>query len=463
MITLKKIYILLFFVGLFFFPFNSFEGLKFLGEYKNESGAYFFLIGFVFLIIDSLFKGKISIPFNRIVFKVLILFLLWCIVCSLINYKYVSVSFLKHTTGFNRFIRQYISLLFSTIIFFILYWNVIREMSSKEILYKFRKTLLYCLLFASFYGFLQLAIFKFGINIFYPILKAFNYFPFLEDKLCLDGRISSVAFEPPFLAVYLISIAGWMFSYILTESSKIKYIPTSLVLILTYYSGSRTALIVVTIQLLVFLAYILNRKQKIIGASFLVTIIFILSVSSAIFSENNALRDISKKIESLDFKSNLKKSISNQSRFGMQYATLKVFADHPVVGVGFGQQAYYSRYYYPGWAKADNWEFKYLYMNSKELSFPPGYNLYTRLLAETGIIGITIFILLIYVTIKQSKNLSRSEESEKKIFGLILLVTFVGIYINWLQIDTFRVYIYWVSLCVLMKISNQKLLKAKTN
>ncbi len=427
-----------------------------MGEYKNESGAYFFFAGFILLIVEILYKKKVSIPFNNIVFKILFLFFLWCIVTTIINLPTISISYLKHTSGLNRFIRQYIALLLGGGIFLFFYWNVIRTMSLSQVLYKFRKTFLFSLIFASIYGFLELAIYKFGFNFLYPIIKLFNYFPFLEEKPLSSGRISSISYEPPFLAVYLISIAGWMFSYILTEKKNYKYIPTILILILTYFSGSRTALIVIFIQLFLFLSFVLSHKQKIIATLAFVSFTLILSLFFVTTSQSKVLNDISKKIESLDFKGNLRKNMSNQSRFGIQYASLMVFEEHPLIGVGFGQQAFHTRYHYPLWAKNNNWEFTNLYLNSKVLSFPPGYNLYTRLLAETGIIGILVFLSLIFITIKQALSFIKERDIEIKVLGTILLITFSGLYINWLQIDTFRVYIFWVSLCVLVMVSKRK-------
>ena len=453
-ITIRNIYNILFFIGLFFFPFNSFDGLKYFGEYKNESAAYFFFAGFIILIVELLIIKRVSIPLNNLIYKILILFLLWCIISSVINSFTIYINYFKHTTGFVRFIRQYISLLISGLIFPFFYWNVIFKMSLSEILIKTRRIFLFSLVIATIYGFLELFVYKFGYKFLYPLIKLFNYFPFLEEKILSNGRISSISYEPPFFAVYLISISGWMFSYILTEKKLIKYVPTLAILLLTYYSGSRTGLIVVFIQLIIFLSIALSKKQKFLVTAITVFFVTVLCLFFVTAKQSIVLNDISKKIESLDFKNNLKKNISNQSRFGIQYASLMVFKDNPIIGVGFGQQAYYAKNYYPGWAKSNNWEFKYLYLNSNEPSFPPGYNLYTRLLAETGIIGILIFLFLIYVSIKQTLNFIKNQNQEIKILGIILLVTFSGLYINWLQIDTFRVYVLWLSLCVLMKLNS---------
>jgi O-antigen ligase len=453
MLTLKKTYYLLFLIGLFFFPFNSFEGLSFLGEYKNEAGVYIFLTGFLLFFVDFLKGEKFNIPLNRPVFQIVIIFLAWIIIGFILNLNTISENYFKHTSGINRFVRQFISLLFSSIIFLLFFWNIIINMTTRKILYTIRKVFYLSLLFASVYGFLELSVNVFKLSFLMPIYKLFNYFPFLEEDFHTMGRISSIAFEPPFLAVYLISIAGWMFSYMLTDDGKLKYLPTVLVLILTYYSGSRTALIVILIQLVVFLNIYLSPFRKKVALASVMILILIGSIFALFSKDNRAIKDITKKVESLDFVGNLKKNISNQSRFGIQYSSIQVFKNNPIIGVGFGQQSFTGRYLYPHWAEKNNWEFENIYQNNNERSFPPGYNLYTRLLAETGLVGISIFFLLIYITFKQTRRLMIDNDLNIRNIGIILFITFIGFYINWFQIDTFRVYIFWLSLCILMKLS----------
>jgi O-antigen ligase len=140
----------------------------------------------------------------------------------------------------------------------------------------------------------------------------------------------------------------------------------------------------------------------------------------------------------------------------MQYASLQVFKEHPLIGVGFGQETYYKRFYYPAWAKKNNWEFKVMYENKNFKSFPTAYNLYTRLLAETGIIGVFIFVTLIYLCISKSKVLWKNGISEEKWLGLILLISFTGLGLNWLQTDFFRQHGFWLCMVILIKILHTK-------
>lgn len=461
MITLRKINKILLLTGLFFFSFNDYEGIPFLGEFKKEAGAIFFFLGFILLMVESYFTKKISIPFKSTIFKTLLVFIVWCFITTILNIPDVINNYFKHTAGINRFIRQFSSLLISTIIFFLFYWNVLIKMSTKDILFKIRKVFLLSLIVASVYGFLETGVIFFGMHFLTPILKLFDYFPFLEVVLDPSGgvRISSICYEPPFLAIYLISIAGWMFSYILTEKGVLKFIPTIVILLLTFFSGSRTGLLVVFFQFFVFLTILYKYKEyrKHIGyASIGLSVLFSIVL---IINGEKIVKAISEKAESLNFSHNLTKSISNQSRFGIQYAALQVFKENPVIGVGFGQQTYSAKFHYPGWATRNNYEFKLYYNNSSEPSFPPAYNIYTRLLAETGIIGFSVFVFIVYLVISHTKKSIRNSNKEEQILSYILLISFSGLFINWLQFDSFRMYCFWLCLAILIKIVQEKKVK----
>ncbi len=452
MSSLRKLYTYLFFIGWFFFPFNDFEGIKEFGEFKNESGAFFFIAGFVFLLIEALRIKKISIPYKNLLFGTLLLFFAWCIITILINFNAVCDSYFKHTGGIVRFIRQFFSLLVSAFIFFIFYWNVIIGWNATRILNTIRKVLLIGLVFVFFYGFIETLIIYFHIGALRPVLGIFDYFPFLDVNYQPDGRISSVAYESPSLGNYLITISGWMFSYIFTEKGKSRFIPTLMVLFLTFFSGSRTAFINIGLQLVILFSvlYSMHQYRGLLRDAFKYTLLA--TVVLLFLNGDKITKAFTEKAESLNFRENLTKSVSNQSRFGMQYASLQVFKDHPITGVGFGQETYYKRFYYPRWAKKDNYEFKLKYENKNDRSFPTAYNIYTRLLAETGIIGFLIFSSLIYLCIKKALLVWKKGMDEEKTLGLILIISFAGLSLNWMQTDFFRQHGFWLCMAILIKL-----------
>mgnify|MGYP001250208574 CR=1 FL=1 len=459
-ISLRQIYIFLFLLGVFFIPFNSYQGISFLGEYRKDGAIIFFLLSFVLFFVDASFKMKIKIPRNNILFQVLLFFVFWLIISTLLNINTVFSNYMKQTSGLTRFSRQLLALSIALILFITTY-NVFNKFSIKESFYLLRRVLLYSFIFVSLYSFFEILIVVFNVSYLKNIFSVFDYFPFTETSLDLIyHRISSVSYEPPFLAIYLITIAGWMFSYILTSKKNIKYLPTLIVFILTFFSGSRTALIVVLFQFIIFIWIVFSASKKFnkIIQKFLI-VSSILALLIFMFNREKITESIETKIETLNFKKNIEKSISNRSRFGIQYTSLLIFKENPILGVGFGQQGYHAKDKYPKWVTKKNYEFDLYYLNNKEKSFPPGFNLYTRLLAETGIIGLLIFIFFIFLIFHQSKKLIKNKKKLDKVFPIVLLISFVGFSINWLQFDSFRVFGFWICLALLIQQVNQKIIE----
>src|SRR5690606_15146973 len=170
-------------------------------------------------MIESLLRGKINIPYKNSLSLLLIGFIIWTALSTLINFETVSTNYFKHTSGFNRYIRQSISMLISLVIFTLLFWNVIKNYSVQRIFLLIRKVFLLSFLFVSIYGFIEIAIVFFGMHFLNPVLESFDFFPFVNTSLSIGNRmgISSVTYEIPALGTYLLTNFPWMISYIFTE------------------------------------------------------------------------------------------------------------------------------------------------------------------------------------------------------------------------------------------------------
>lgn len=453
-VSLRKIYTLLFFLGLFFIPFNEFDGLEFLGEYSHEAATYFFLVGFMFLCVEFLFQGKVVFPYKSILIVLLFSFCVWTVISTLLNYETVSYNYFKQTSGFNRFIRQSFSLLFSAIVYTFLFWNVIKNYKVYDIFIRIRKVFLFSFLFVSLYGFIEILIVFFGMGSLRSVLDIFEYFPFVNNHIIPGGRkgISSVTFEIPALGTYLIMVFPWMVSYIFTEKRLYKFIPLIFLLILLFFSDSRSALIVIFLQLFALLVLLLldvkYRKSTINVLKFgVVGVVLLLAVNS-----ETVIEVVAEKADRVNFSKNLTENVSNKTRFGIQHATIQVFKENPIIGVGLGQSTYHSLPHYPYWSTVDNWEFELKYLDQTIKSFPPNYNIYTRLAAELGIIGLLLFVFLILGCFYYSFLVWKKSDDSYRFVGVILLLTFVGMAINWMQLDYFRQYGFWLGLMLLIKI-----------
>ncbi|MCH1485732.1 MAG: oligosaccharide repeat unit polymerase [Flavobacteriaceae bacterium] len=437
-------------LGIFFLPFNSWEGISFLGEYYRDSCFLFFISAFFIL----LFKKKINIPYNNLIFQLLLFFISWAFIATLLNFYNVSEYYFKQTSGTFRFINQFGSLIIAAFILPITFYNGFKSFNIERLLILIRKSILISLLIVFLYSIIEVLIVKF--DVFWlkkSVLNLFDYFPFTDARTDMRlNRISAVSFEPPALGTYLISIAGWMISYIITEEKRSKYIPSLIILFLGFVSGSRAAFFAILIQFFVA-ALILLRKTQSKKNIYKIILIAFFSSAVVLGTYNKQIFDYVKQ-EISSFKLNdSTHALSNKSRFGIQQAMFKVFLENPFSGTGYGQQAFESWKKYPNWAKNNNWEFRLKYLNQNDKRFPPGYNLYLRILSETGIIGMLIFgLLLLQIFLWCFNNL----KNKRKIYSFIILVSMIGFSLNWLKMDSFRIYFFWICLALIFVIENSK-------
>lgn len=454
-LSLSTFNFILVLLGIFFIPFNSYEGISFLGEFAKESSTIFFLLAFVVFCIDVFVSKKVPNPLNNPICVILSLFLLWLILCTVFNFGEIKDYYFKKTSGFERFIRQYGALIISAVFFLFTYYHVFQKRKVYPLFLTIRKIFFWSLVVVSIYIFLEVAIIKLNFLFLMPVINLFNYFPFTEVDLDLGlRRISSVTFETPALATYLFTIAGWMFSYVVTEKGLKRFIPALLVVVFSILSGSRAALFVIFVQVGVFLLYMVQKRKfqpllikMTLAVGLLIGFVMILKgqeITEYVIEKSTsfALRDD-------------QHSISNKSRFGIQYALFQVFLENPVSGVGFGQQAFAAENLYPYWATNDNWEFELKYLNENHENFPPGYNIYLRLLAETGIVGFLLFISLLAFIFYVCYQIMRWK-SDKSVIGLVIFISMAGFALDWLKTDTFRVFGFWICLAFLMRLTSGK-------
>ena len=437
-------------LGVFFIPFNSWSGIGFLGEYYRDSCFLFF--SFAFFL--TLFKKRINIPVNSLIFQFLILFILWSVLATLLNLNNVLEYYFKQTSGISRFINQFGSLIIASVIIPVTFYNGFKKINIDKIFRLIRGVILASLLIAFIYSLFEILIVK--LNMVYlkkSILNLFDYFPFTEAKTDMRlRRISSVTFEPPALGTYLLSIAGWMFSYVFTEKNRLKYLPSLIVIFLGFMSGSRAAFFIILIQLLVAIIFFIKQRSRSNNIYKIFFGVFIFSVLTLVYFNKPIFEYVKKEINSFKLDDSTH-ALSNKSRFGIQQAMLRVFKEHPISGTGYGLQAFESRKKYPVWAKKNNWEFRLKYLNQNDKRFPPGYNMYLRILSETGLVGLLFFGLIILQIFLWCYNNLKAKNS---IVAFIIFISMIGFSLNWLKMDSFRIYFFWLCLALIWIVESRK-------
>ena len=450
-ITIKNLIIPALLLGIFFIPFNSWSGIGFLGEYYRDSCFLFFSFAFVLV----LFKRRINIPVKNLIFQFLILFILWSILATLFNAHNIADYYFKQTSGLSRFINQFGSLIIASIIIPLTFYNGFKWININKTFRLIRRVVLASLIIVLIYSIIEILIVKFDmVNLKKPLLNLFDYFPFTEAKTDMRlRRISSVTFEPPALGTYLLSIAGWMFSYIFTEKKNFKYLPIVIVLFLGFMSGSRAAFFAIIIQFIIASIIFLKNKKLTRNIYRIIIGFSTASILTITYFSEPIYNYIKKEINSFKLDDSTH-SLSNKSRFGIQQAMFYVFLENPISGTGYGLQAFESRKKYPTWAKKNNWEFRLKYLNQNDKRFPPGYNMYLRILSETGLVGFLFFgLMLLQIFLWCFNNL----KSENSTIAFIILISMIGFSLNWLKMDSFRIYFFWLCLALIWVVEQRKI------
>lgn len=443
-----------FFIGLsvISIPFiGSISGIASLGWLGRELSFYPLVIGMVIWLMNIVIKGEsIKIPQNKsfvyLLYFLVIILLSGCINCSEIFY----VSF-NGQSGLYIFGMQFASMLCYTAISVYVY-NWLRMGDLQTNLKLFYKWLLISFFIAGLYS-----VFELGkilgnetlTNIVVSIDEMFRPQVIDTDTFINYGRIRSVASEASYFGMYSGIIFPWIISLpFLVEYRHKFFIPMvyTYFIILNLLSISRTAYFIFAIQLVLY--FILFRKEikeisaYIINSSVLLLVCLLILNS---FFDSKFNFDIVEVFRSILGGDGGMFSSSNDARFGSQYAALSVFFNNPIIGVGFGLAGIYIVDFYPSWSLY-NVEIK-LWTEGvvTQSGLPSTHGLYSRLMAETGMIGLFVWLLYIFsMAASLLKRINDEYSPRKKIILKGFFISLVGVFMFAFNIDAFRLMAYWI-------------------
>jgi hypothetical protein len=67
-----------------------------------------------------------------------------------------------------------------------------------------------------------------------------------------------------------------------------------------------------------------------------------------------------------------------------------------------------------------------------------------------------IFLGLLFIVFYQCQKLIKIKEGFDKVIPIVLLISFLGFSVNWLQFDSFRVYGFWICFALLIQQTQKK-------
>jgi hypothetical protein len=424
---------------IFLIPFTDTRFLPLPGEFNTDLALNLALVVTFFYVLKSFIRGKykfvVSTPLSF-----LYLLMIWILIGAIINFDTILISDFKNRTGLVKFIWQGFILVFTGFFFTNYLMTTLREMSIHFLFKKIRSIVLIGFIIVFIYAIFEIIYFRTLNSLIKGIIDVFDMVFLLKHSIGVEERLSSIMFEPPFLAIYLVFTTPWILSYMFDKKFIIALSP----ILLGFISGSRTSLIISLIQLLLFGYYFIKIKY---GRVVLVKVFIVFAVFLAVFYVSNFSKSndyVKDKIELFSKKTKSNSQISNVSRWGTQLASYRIWKENPIFGIGFSQQGFHLKDYYSDSDYRNSYEIRF-WSDTSYPTWPPGFSVYTRLLAETGIVGLIIFLFFLITLLRYSYiSLKMIYNPELKILALILFVCNIGFIINYMQFDSFRLISFWI-------------------
>jgi O-antigen ligase len=265
---------------------------------------------------------------------------------------------------------------------------------------------------------LVIVIFGFLQYFFYNGLGNLFYLGWDEHK----HRIFSIFFDPnfagAFFVLYLLFVGGFLFNAVKKKKQKEQIIFSSimlLTLLAVFLTFSRSALLTLIVGASTLL-FLINKKKLLLwvfGAIILFGII-----ASPKFDDENM---------------NLFRGASSSARLGNYAVAIKVFQNHPVVGVGFNSYRYTKELY----------GFDHEWIKAPSHADAGVDNSFLFVLATTGIIG---FVVYAWLWVNILKRAFAAHRKKFQIGAVIVIASSFALFTNALFINSlfFAPLMLWV-------------------
>ncbi|HVN53814.1 MAG TPA: O-antigen ligase family protein [Anaerolineaceae bacterium] len=135
----------------------------------------------------------------------------------------------------------------------------------------------------------------------------------------------------------------------------------------------------------------------------------------------------------------------NQLRFAERAvywaAGWNIFNDHPILGVGIGNAGFYFRQSLPPFS----WQLKEItdIMNHSEI-IPNTKSLWTRILAETGLVGFSFFLAWCFLLFQTGRGLWKQKDPLLRVVGMAGMVGVVALIAEGFSVDSFALPYLWI-------------------
>lgn len=440
-----KIHFALITLAVIMIPFFGFNGFTFLGGMGTNGALYPIFVGLVVWIIQLVLgKQRLLIP-NFANMRALWLFLLVCFLSIIVNIYQIYFFHFQGQTGLNRAVITFGSLFCMPVISLYVY-NVLAFSKQKDILLWLSRYMVVSFLIAGGYSLFEIGSF-FDVGPCHDIILSLDdIFRGEKYRLNYGMRLRSVASEASEFGEYLAVLFPWL---IIKVSKQKKYVLVFLYcVVLCLFSLSRTAAVILVLQYILCFIFFERKTRKLIITLFILTITLtgcLYSIASDYFGEKTF--DIV--LESVTSSEGTSFDTSNITRFESQEAARAMFYDYPLLGIGYGMYGFLAPEYYSHDAYISS-EIVERSINIPNGSWPPVHSFIFRILAETGAIGLSLWVLVLFFTIRLILQYRKQADDQHKIYATALIISLIGAFITEWKSDSVYFFYTWLVISISM-------------
>lgn len=313
---------------------------------------------------------------------------------------------------------------------------------------------------------LTVAILAIGAMLGVPSLA--EAYTFLRELFTTSGenvigryrRLALLAFEPSFAGMEL---TGWWLPFVLSAAIVLRrtwsWITAVLLIVLAGLTQSLTGLFGLAglIAMLMFTPVISKKLAKVASRTlvFAISLIIVLSLidSEKITSVSDRIEAQASLIMSGRFAREGPSDGSLAVRYGLAQTAFNVWARFPVLGAGTGLAGYWFQAEVPDWVYVNlRMDEYWSYVRNPDAGvFPSAKNLYLRILSENGLVGLFLFLALVFIMFLRTQRLYRqlSNCTASDVFTkerIILLASIFGtvaMMANYFSVDSYAIPFLW--------------------
>ncbi len=293
---------------------------------------------------------------------------------------------------------------------------------------------------------------------------------FVSSRRLFENRVSGLTYEPNWFAEQIgILVLPWLFAAVLNNHSVFRWrwrwlsiewlllIWSVIILVFTFSRAGLLNLFALLILIFLFFRPTLRRalsqgtkKRNGVGRRAVEALLVVTMIGSFVYLAGFNNEFFSRMWNYWSNRSKISLEgyldyIGFSARYIYNATAFRIYASHPVLGVGLGNYAFYFEDMMPERLLAETPEVLHLItLNTERYRLMTPKNLYLRILAETGLAGLATFSAFIIAILGCALYLYLSREPEERYWGTASLFALVSFLLNALTFDSFAIPNMWV-------------------